>query len=401
MELSSLLPSSPQSFLLSLLLALLVVFLGHRLYLVLDATVLSPYRRYRILRSQGILGPSFKPLIGDLLMIRRYSNEYKRLVMGEEQRAIYGTNWTFCIGPFNILGLGDPDYVLAAYKTQYASYHKGVLTKTMLGALFGPHSLVIIDNPAHSRHRKMIAPAFHYAQLSHMASIMIAETARKVDELCGDMGKEGKGEVGVELHALFIALTFRIIMSSSFGDSLEAIPHASATIHHALTVTLPILQKRQLALVEYIPLVRHLPILGKRESDEGKRAMEDVVDRMVEARRAGASHSNCQGTDLLDILLNARDPDTGESFSNEVVRSNAMTFVLAGHETTSSAVTFIMRDLLLRPALYAQCREEVERVTEGGPLVAEHLSSLTIIDACLHETMRLRPPVPGHQHTGV
>ena len=54
-------------------------------------------------------------------------------------------------------------------------------------------------------------------------------------------------------------------------------------------------------------------------------------------------------------------------------------------------MTFVIRDLLLRPQLYQQCREEVERATQGGPLLKEHLPSLTIIDACIHESAP--PPV--------
>ena len=72
-----------------------------------------------------------------------------------------------------------------------------------------------------------------------------------------------------------------------------------------------------------------------------------------------------------------------------------MTFVLAGHETTSSLMTWVMRDLMMRPDLWQQCREEVERVTGGGALKAEHLSELVLVDACIHESFRLRPPVPS------
>ena len=59
-------------------------------------------------------------------------------------------------------------------------------------------------------------------------------------------------------------------------------------------------------------------------------------------------------------------------------------------------MTFVIRDLTLRPQLWRQCREEVERVTAGGPLLAHHLASLTLIDACIHETFRLLPPLPGN-----
>ena len=361
--------------------------LSYYVYLFINHAILLPYIRHRQLNAQGIGSPPFKPLIGDLLRLRHYSNMYARLQFGDDLRKLYGLNFHFMLGPFNLVSLADPDYVLAAWKTQHQHYYKGVIVQTMLGSLLGSNSLVIIDNPAHGKHRKMIAPAFHYAKLSQLTSIMIDETARKIDEVVQSLPSgPSPGPQYVELHAFFIALTFKIIMSSSFGNSLEAIPSASAKIHHALTVTLPILQKRQLALIEYMPIISRLPILGKTEKEKGKKDMEDVVMEMVQQRRAGKSHSLCEGNDLLDILLEARDPHTGEGFDDLQIRSDAMTFVLAGHETTSSLMTYVMRDLVLRPAVYRECREEVERVTGGGPLLREHLPALTVIDACIHES---------------
>ena len=201
--------------------------------------------------------------------------------------------------------------------------------RKMLGSLFGLNSIITIDNPQHRINRKMISPAFHAAKISSMVSIMADETAKRVDELITSLSTTTP--TVIELHAFFIDLTFRIIMSSSFGNSLETIPTASSTIHHALTVTLPIMQKRQLALVEYIPIVSSLPILGKTDADAGKRAMEEMVMRMVQERRAGKSHSNCDGNDLLDILINARNPETGEGFEDIQIRSDCMVHTIHSH----------------------------------------------------------------------
>ena len=292
-----------------------------------------------------------------------------------------------------------------------------VFAKSMLGPLLGQQSLVLVDEPSHGANRKMIAPAFHFQHLTQLVSIMADETNRAIDQLLNrvkaggsnptatagvlrEESKEGgasseRGADVVEVHKFFIDLALNIIMQSSFGNSLQHIPDAQATIYHALSVVLTLMQTRSLSMVSHMPLIKELPILGKVESDKGKAAMEAVVMRMVRDRVSRRSHSLCEGADLLDILLEARDPETGKGFDEEQIRSDAMTFVLAGHETTSSLMTWVMRDLMLRPQLWRQCREEVQRVTGGGPLQAEHLNSLTLIDACIHESFRLRPPVPA------
>ena len=384
--------SAPSSILSTVTTALLLVVLSYilySLYRILDSIVLQPYTRYRILKQQGVNGPTFYPLIGNLLMVRDYSNRNARLRMGGDQRAVYGPLWQFMLGPFNMLSMADPDYVLAAWKTQRPSYDKGVFVKTMVGSFLGMQSILVNDEDVHSVNRKMIAPAFHYSKLQSMVKIMSERTEAAIAALTAQSPHV------IELHDWFLRLTFDILLACAFGTSLDILPHAAQTIHHALVSTLPAMQKRQLTLVEYVPLLRHLPILYKPEIDRGKAEVERIVIEMIQQRRSGQSHSVCEGDDLLDILLHARHPETGAGFDDDQIRSDAVTFVLAGHETSSSLMTFVMRDLSLRPQLWQQCREEVERVTGGGPLLAHHLASLTLIDACIHETFRLLPPVPG------
>ena len=326
-----------------LLLTLGLLLVSYYVYRFVDLAVLQPYRRYRLLAQQGIKGPPFYPLIGNLLTLRRYHTAGRRLDFSSDNRQQYGSVHQFMLGPFNMLSMSDPDYVLAAWKAQSSHYHKGVLTKTMMAGLVGTQSLLLIDEPQHAKHRKMLAPAFHYAKLHSMVSIMVAETQRKVDALLSQLppasqSAQSAPSLSVDVHHTFTELTFNIIMSSSFGNSLQTIPHASATIARALTVTLPIVQRRQLALIEYLPVLRDLPVLGKQEAVQGVSDMNAVVMQMVQDRRAGRSHSNCPGEDLLDILLNARDPDTGEAFPDEQIRSDALTFVVAGQFARRCAV---------------------------------------------------------------
>ena len=370
-------------------------------YRLLDYLLVQPYRRYTVVKRQHIPSTTFIPILGDVWTLQHFATTDQLLVLGKHLATKYGPVMQFMLGPFNILQLADPDYVLAAWKTQHSNYSKGFLARSMLGPLLGPLSMVLVDEPIHGKNRKMVAPAFHFSHLQSMVTIMVDVTNRAIDQLLARVkaadGKASRGGVDdkVEVHKFFIDLALNIIMQSSFGDSLQHIPDAQDIIYNALTTVLTLMQTRSLSMVSHIPILSDLPILGKVESDRGKAAMEAVVMQMVRDRASGRSHSLCEGADLLDILLQARDPETGRGFDEEQIRSDAMTFVLAGHETTSSLMTWVMRDLMLRPQLWQQCREEVERVTKGGPLEAEHLNELVLIDACIHESFRLRPPIPA------
>ena len=96
----------------------------------------------------------------------------------------------------------------------------------------------------------------------------------------------------------------------------------------------------------------------------------------------------------LDLLLSAVDNE-GKPFSDAEVKDEALTFVLAGHETTASLMTWILYVLMTNEHVLRACREEVDRVLpQGGLPTAEHMSELSTIGAVINETLRLYPPAP-------
>ncbi|KAG8832855.1 hypothetical protein FRC17_000510 [Serendipita sp. 399] len=99
-----------------------------------------------------------------------------------------------------------------------------------------------------------------------------------------------------------------------------------------------------------------------------------------------------QRGDLLDLMLNGKDPQTGETLSEENIRFQLLTFLIAGHETTSGMLSFITYELLKKPSAYARVREEVDTVLQGKPVQPEHLSKLPYIVAVMRESLRLHPP---------
>ena len=94
-------------------------------YHLTHSLVIRPYRRYTLLKQQGVASRPFTPLIGDLPRIRKYEQTDRVLYMGKDLSERYGPVVQYMLGPFNVLQLTDPDYVLAAWKTQHSHYHKG------------------------------------------------------------------------------------------------------------------------------------------------------------------------------------------------------------------------------------------------------------------------------------
>lgn len=129
---------------------------------------------------------------------------------------------------------------------------------------------------------------------------------------------------------------------------------------------------------------------GKRRMRQAALDGRAVVQRLLEQRRkAGAD-----GDDLVARMLAAENPNTGRPMTDEEIVDNLGTFLLAGHETTAKALTWTLYLLARAPDWQTRVRDEVQSVTGGGAVAAEHINRLAITQRVLKESMRLYPPVP-------
>ncbi|KAH7320805.1 cytochrome P450 [Stachybotrys elegans] len=99
-------------------------------------------------------------------------------------------------------------------------------------------------------------------------------------------------------------------------------------------------------------------------------------------------------TDLLSAMMDGIDKKTGEKISDEDIISNLITFLIAGHETTSGMLAFAFYELLQNPETYAAAQKEVDEVIGTGPIRVDHMGKLPYIAAVLRETLRLCPTIP-------
>ncbi|KAL4923303.1 bifunctional cytochrome P450/NADPH--P450 reductase [Aspergillus undulatus] len=98
--------------------------------------------------------------------------------------------------------------------------------------------------------------------------------------------------------------------------------------------------------------------------------------------------------DLLSAMLNGVDPKTGKKMTEQSILDNLITFLIAGHETTSGMLSFALYHLMEDPDAYRKAQQEVDSVCGKTPIRFEHLSKLSYISAVLRETLRLTPPLP-------
>ncbi|KAH7039871.1 cytochrome P450 [Microdochium trichocladiopsis] len=97
--------------------------------------------------------------------------------------------------------------------------------------------------------------------------------------------------------------------------------------------------------------------------------------------------------DLLQAMMDGVDKVTGQRMTDDSILDNLLTFLVAGHETTSGLLSFAFHELLSSPEAYRKARDEVDRVVGSGPITVEHMSQLPYLEAVLRETLRLSAPI--------
>lgn len=129
---------------------------------------------------------------------------------------------------------------------------------------------------------------------------------------------------------------------------------------------------------------------SEQKRQENVKKMHELCDQIVADRKKNPQPQN---KDLLNTMLNGIDKETGEALSDENIRYQMATFLVAGHETTSSTLSFTYYNLLKNPDTLLKAQQQVDEVVGDNVLELQHLPKLTYLDACIKEALRLDSPI--------
>lgn len=239
--------------------------------------------------------------------------------------------------------------------------------------------LLTEEVPRHTRQRRLVLPAFHHGRLQVYARQMVEATESEADSWSAD--------APFDVAETMTRLTLTIAGETLFGaDVLASADRVSRAVRHALSA----FDAAQFPFAEHL---MWLPLPANRRSKHARAVLDEVVYGLIDERRA--AHGS--GDDLLSMLLEAQDEDTGVGMTDEEVRDEVMTLLLAGHETTAAALTWTWALLAEHPEIEACLHAEVDTL-DAAPTF-DDLARLSYTRQVLAESMRLRPPawVVGRQ----
>ncbi|KAK1775755.1 cytochrome P450 [Copromyces sp. CBS 386.78] len=127
-----------------------------------------------------------------------------------------------------------------------------------------------------------------------------------------------------------------------------------------------------------------------RKFHDDIKVLRETAESVLKSRKQHPSERK----DLLTAMLDGVDPKTGQKLSDDSIIDNLITFLIAGHETTSGLLSFAFYQMLKNPETYRRAQKEVDDVCGKGPIKLEHMNKLPYISAVLRETLRLSPTIP-------
>ena len=283
----------------------------------------------------------------------------------------------------NLLGtlryfVADPALIQAALVENADKLHKSEPMRRALEPALG-HGILTAEDERWRTQRRAAAPVFRPANVNSFVPAMITAARATRDKWLAK--RDGTPiEAGHEM----MGVTFDIIlqtMLSGRGD-IDA-----ARVERAMADFLESTSWNVVYAALGVP--DWAPYPGRARSTRGSLYLRDMVARRAAARRASGERHD----DLLSLMLDSTDPETGAGLSDTEVIDNLLTFIAAGHETTALALTWTFFLLSQNPQIEARVLAEIAAVTSGAALAAGQVPALAYTRQVVMESMRIFPPV--------
>ncbi len=270
----------------------------------------------------------------------------------------------------HIYFLNRPDLIEQVLVNDYRSFIKGEALQVNR-RIFG-NGLLTNEGDSWLRQRHLIQPAFHRDRIASYGNIMVAYTERM-------MAAWQDGEVR-DIHQDMMRLALEIVAKVLFG--VEVIAERDR-VAEALNTVMELGSGGRMLLP---PILRLLPTPDNMRYRRAVRQLDDIVYGLIRQRRTSGQIAD----DLLSVLLQAQDE--GGGMTDQQLRDEVMTLLLAGHETTAVSLSWIWYLLAQYPEVEKKLWSELHRVLNGKSPGTQDLSKLPYTERVVKEAMRLYPP---------
>ena len=314
------------------------------------------------------------PLLGQLPFL--FWNKLDHLLTLQKQ---YGDVYRLDLGVTNLIALNHPDHAQHVLRDKAKLYGKGNALWDSIRGLIG-NGLPASEGTFWLRQRRMIQPHFHRDRLVAMATLMVDA----IDEELRGFDKYAITGEPLDLFREMTRITMRVIVRTMFGAKLAS--ETADLVGREMGYVLDYLLMGM--MVKRLP--SWVPIPGRQRFADSLRRLDAVLFELIAKRK---QQPDRQGGELLDMLLDAVDAETGQRMTDRELRDEAMAMFLAGYETTSATLSFAFHHLGESPSVQKQVVAELDSQLAGRRPEFADQRQLPCTLAVVQESLRLHGPV--------
>lgn len=280
----------------------------------------------------------------------------------------------FRLGPRRCYLVSHPELIRDVLVTQHRHMARDPLVRRILEKTLG-RGLLTSDGEHWRRQRRMIAPALHLRRVQGYAESMVAHALAAAERWRDGQTADMEKEMDQLTLSIVTAALFRVDSRAQAATVAETVPALQA------------IAKRQFDRMVQIP--DWLPTPERRR----QRRLSDRLSRIVLAAIRQRRASDADGDDLLTMMVQMSDAETGERMTDEEIRAEVITLYLAGYDTTALTLTYAWYEIARQPAIEAHLHQELDRVLGGRPPGIDDLEQLPFTRMVFKEALRLYPAV--------
>ncbi len=351
------------------------------------STAAIPPRAAKPLRSIASLpGPKGWPAVGNLPQIKPAEFHLQLERWAQE----YGRSFQLRMGRIRLLVTADHEAVAAMMRDRPDGFRRTVRLEFVGQEMGLKPGLFGSNGEAWKRQRRMVMAAFDPGHVKAYYPSLV----KCADRLRGRWAKAAQSGAAVDLQADLMRFTVDAIAGLAFGTDVNTLESDDDIIQRHLDKIFP---KLYLRTISALPYWRLFKLPSDHALDKALATVNLAIDGFIADARQRLVADPARRTNphnLLEAMIVAADaPDSG--IGDEQVAGNVMTMLLAGEDTTANTLAWCIWLLQKHPAAMARATQEARSVMAGASdITLDHLAQLDNIDACIHETMRLKPVAP-------
>jgi cytochrome P450 len=301
-----------------------------------------------------------------------------------------GPIYRFRAGPRNFVVVGDHEIVAAALRDRPDGFRRDARLEEVGREMGLPPGVFRANGDEWRRQRRMVMAAFSPAHIRRYYPALVGVGQR----LAGRWARAADANAVIDLQADLMRFTVDAVAGLAFGSQVNTLESDGDVIQQHLDKIFPAFFKR---LMSPLPTWRWIRTPADRRLERSVAAVLAAVDDFVAQARArlAADAGRRENPDnLLEAMIVAADEDGG-GIDDRQVAGNVLTMLLAGEDTTANTLAWMIDLLWRHPPALARATDEVRRsIARRGAPTWEEVERLEFVEACAHETMRLKPVAP-------